>query len=201
MKSVRKLLHLSQRQYAILIGVSQTAIALYEKGERRLHGEAFDKILTLQSQIEQLDLSPSVTPPLLTHQQQEQFLKVEDLLDTQMRKAAAKASKLQRRLMKIKQQQQHFLQLQKLARQLKEQYVAGSLQRNLFDKMDQKATMALEFYGGPIQMILAYKIAMLLAREQIAKSLLSGNSLPFKNMSDSLEEYIQNDLNPVKLNR
>ncbi|MGN7786730.1 helix-turn-helix domain-containing protein [Niabella sp. 22666] len=201
MKSVRKLLHLSQRQYGILIGVSQTAIALYEKGERKLPGEAFDKVLALQLQIEQLDLSPSVTPPPPTRKQQEQFLKVEELLDTQMRRAAAKALKLQRRLMKIKQQQQHFLQLQKLARQLKEQYVAGSLHRNLFDKMDRNATMALEFYGGPIQMILAYKIGMLLAREQIAKSLLSGNSLPLKDMSDSLEEYIQNDLNPVKLNQ
>lgn len=201
MKSVRKLLHLSQRQYAILIGVSQSTIALYEKRERKLPGEAFDKVLALQSQIEQLDLSPSIAPQPLTRKQQEQFLKVEDLLDTQMRRAAAKALKLQRRLMKIKQQQQHFLQLQKLARQLKEQYVAGSLHRNLFDKMDRKATMALEFYGGPIQMILAYKIAMLLAREQIAKSLLSGNSLPLKDMSDSLEEYIQNDLNPVKLNQ
>ncbi|MCH5686975.1 helix-turn-helix domain-containing protein [Niabella sp. W65] len=169
MEALRKELHLSQREFAGLIGVSHVVISLYEKGDRKLPREALKRILALQAQLHSGEPSAPEAPIKVTPAEQRRQLKLAETLRMRFRKAEITAEKLQENLTEMQQRHQYLLQKQKILQQL-----AGleGAEQPVLNKILVNIVKALEGCGTASQSKLIYKIAVAQARRQIAQLLL-----------------------------
>lgn len=199
MKSLRERLHLSQREYASLIGVSPAIISLYEKGDRKLPPRALTKIFLLQAQLDDMDLLGQEPPTKNTAVQVQRQSKLAETLHMRLRKAEIRTVTLQENLAEMKQRYQYLLQKQKILQQLAGQAAPESEEQLVLNRISVSTLKAMEFCGTANQSKLIYKNAVAQARRQIAQLLLDDpdwqqfNTLSFPSPISDPEGDLLND--------
>lgn len=192
METLRKELHLSQREFARLIGVSHVVISLYEKGERKLPSHALKKILALQAAFDSMDLLRPREPVKTTTAQQRRQLKLAEKLHMRLRQSEIVTEKLQEHLAEMQQRYQYLLKKQAILQHLA---ATESAAKPVLNKILADILKALESCGTASQSTLIYKIAVAQARQQMAQLLLAGTDLQQINATGTslLRPGLEND--------
>ncbi|WP_300601847.1 helix-turn-helix transcriptional regulator [Niabella sp.] len=108
MKYFRTQLHLSQRELAAFLGISQSLLSMYEKDLRELPAGASLKLSQLQLQLQQFQRQKPAPDPKRSLHTQKSMLKLEKLLNRQILKAENDAERLGDVLDKMKEQQKQL---------------------------------------------------------------------------------------------
>lgn len=168
MKAIRKNLHLTQRELAGLLGVSNSVIALYERGQRSLPSKATEKLVALQLLFQQTGQQRSTPHYKVTSRQQAQLLKVEKMLKAHAQRAAAKALHTSQVLSRMQDRYQQQLKKMELVQQLLQQTQPATRERSFLDNMELDVLEALDHCGPARQAVATYQLAILKARQQVA---------------------------------
>ncbi|MBZ4190446.1 helix-turn-helix transcriptional regulator [Niabella beijingensis] len=168
MKSLRTQLHLTQREMADLIGVSYSVIALYEKGRRNLPTKASIKLAQLQLSLQQQPLTKKRTEDIIFNQQQSKLLKLEKVLNSHARKAAAKEINTSFILGKMEDRYKRLIEKLAFIHRLMEDTSPTSKEMSLLQNMELTVMEGLDNCSYAKQRITKYKLEVLKGRKQAA---------------------------------
>lgn len=168
MKAIRKNLHLTQRELAGLLGISNSVIALYERGQRNLPSKATEKLVALQLLFQQTGLQKTAPKYKVTSRQQAQQLKVEKMLKAHVQRAAAKALHTSQVLSQMQERYDQLLKKMELIQHLLQQSLPATRERSLLENMELDVLEALDRCGPARQAVAAYRLAILKGRQQVA---------------------------------
>ncbi|WP_018629984.1 helix-turn-helix transcriptional regulator [Niabella aurantiaca] len=168
MKEIRKNLNLSQQELALLLNVSRSTIAMYEKGLRPLPPEASLKWMKMQQQWQENQRKPNLLRPgqnsYLTVQQ-EQCLA---FLNAQAQRAAIRSVSVTQQLAALEDQHRILLQKLHFLKELLEETPRGSRQAELIGNRMQHTLIGLAYCGPERRQLLSYKLQVLTAQQKAA---------------------------------
>ena len=173
MKTLRTQLGFSQRQFAALIGIPRTVIAMYEKGQRNLPTKAALQLAQIQLLLQQNKAGKQPTHTRLINHQQAENLKIEKLMKADARKVSGHILRL---TMEIGNMRERYTQLsQKLSflQVLMQEATPATRQMSLLQNLELSVVDAMQHCGPSRQLIAEYRLQTLNARQQAATGVIS----------------------------
>ena len=168
MKALCNQWHLTQRELAALIGVSNSVIAMYEKGRRSLPAKAALKLATLQMAMQQNDNVKKTPSIKLFSRRHAQHHKAQKLLKAHAQKAAADALRISQELERMQLQHRQLEKKLDFLQALMAQAQPGTRQMSLLENLELDVLDAMEQCCPAKQELAAYKISLCNARQQAA---------------------------------
>lgn len=170
MKKIRKDLNLSQQDLALLLHVSRSTIAMYEKGMRSLPSKATEKWCRLQALWQQgLARKLPVVTMTNSHHYQQQHQALLQLNDRVQRAAARKVS-LTLRLAHMETQHSSLGLKLYVLRNLMEDALPGSRQLQLLKNREQMALIRLAGCCPARRQWLAFQLQVLTTEQKAAQA-------------------------------
>lgn len=168
MKQIRKDLHLSQQDLALLLNVSRSTICHYEKGIRNMPVHALEKWVHLQSLWQQ-----NQTQKLPAFVAENKFLKLQEAealerLNLHVQQAAARAISLTQQLTQMETLRRQLVQKLMLLARLRQETPTGSRQFLLLKNRQQMTLLRLTECCAARQELLALKLQVLQSQQRAA---------------------------------
>ncbi|ANH80915.1 hypothetical protein A8C56_07915 [Niabella ginsenosidivorans] len=170
MKKIRKALNLSQQELALLLNVSRSTIAMYEKGLRSLPSKASEiwcrvQLLWQQSLIRTVPAAAMANSHHL--QQQQQAL---SQLNARVQRAAARRVRLTQQLTYMEEQHQRLGFKLYVLRHLMEDALPGSRQLQLLKNRELMTLIRLAGCCSSRRQLLAFQLQVLATEQKAALS-------------------------------
>lgn len=168
MRQMRKDLSLSQQELALMLNVSRSAIALYEKGLRPLPakaGKIWAEMILLWQRQQRLTEPPRHLERNLLIAQQQQSL---SLLNLHLQRAAARSISITQQLTGM--EQQYRCQVRKLhfIKGVMQEAKQGSREMELLQNREQQALLTLAGCCPQRRQLLAFKLQVLRSQQKAA---------------------------------
>ena len=168
MREIRKNLNLSQQELALLLNVSRSAIAMYEKGQRPLPAAASLKWMKIQLHWQENRHRCGLLLPApntyLTVQQEACAM----LLNVQLQKAAARCVSITQQLSVMEKLHLQLMQKLRFLKEVLDETPKGSRQAELLKNRMQYTLIGLAQCCPGQRELLNYKLKVLTAQQKAA---------------------------------